>query len=130
MSHVGEYFDRIFLTALGSSKAKRVEKVRQAEDATGYSGFIRDRLTLTNDDLLELTEYVEIQAGEMIVTRYRHHWQNKEGQCIKRWGNAPHHRQVSSFPHHLHDGAEENVVEHLPVNALQILNLVMQSIEQ
>jgi hypothetical protein len=55
-----------------------VEKVRQVEDATGHSGFIRYRLTLINDDLLELTEYIEIQAGEILVTKYRHHWQNKQ----------------------------------------------------
>jgi hypothetical protein len=107
-----------------------VEKVRQAEDATGHSGFIRYRLTLINDDLLELTEHIEIQAGEILVTKYRHHWQNKAGQLIKRWDNAPQHRQVPSFPHHLYDSVKENVVEHPPVNALQILNLVIQSMEQ
>jgi hypothetical protein len=127
VSQVGEYFDRLFLTALVSPQIKRVEKVRQEEDATGQIGFMRYRLTLSNDDLLELTEYIEVRTGAIVVTKYRHHWQDQAGRLIKRWDNAPHHPHVSSFPHHLHDATEENVVEHPPVEALQILNLVMQA---
>lgn len=56
MSHVGTYFDRVLLTALGSPKVKRVEQVRREHDATGRMGFIRYRLTLMYDDLLELGE--------------------------------------------------------------------------
>jgi uncharacterized protein DUF6516 len=105
VSHVSVYFDRVLLTALGSPHVKRVEQVRREHDATGRIGFMRYRLTLINDDLLELTERVEVQAGEIVVTKYRHHWQNQEGILIKRWDNAPHYPQVASFPHHLHDGS-------------------------
>ena len=73
MSQVGEYFDRLFLTALASPQVKRVEKVRQEEDATGQIGFMRYRLTLSNDDLLELTERIEVRARAIVVTKYRHH---------------------------------------------------------
>ena len=125
MSHVSVYFDRVLLTALGSPKVKRVEQVRREHDATGRIGFMRYRLTLMNDDLLELTEHVEVQAGELVATKYRHHWQNQEGVLIKRWDNAPHYPQIVSFPHHLHDGSEANVMAHPPVDALQVLRLVM-----
>ena len=40
MSHVGTYFDRVLLTALGSPKVKRVKQVRHEYDATGRMGFI------------------------------------------------------------------------------------------
>jgi hypothetical protein len=88
-------------------------------------GFMRYRLTLMNDDLVELAERVEVQAEEIVVTKYCHHWQNQDGCLIKRWDNAPHHPQVVSFPHHLHDGSENNVVAHPPVHALQVLRLVI-----
>jgi len=125
VSHVSVYFDRVLLTALGSPKVKRVEQVRRAHDATGRIGFMRYRLTLINDDLLELTERVEVQAGEIIVTKYRHDWQNQEGVLIKRWDNALHYPQVAGFPHHLHDGSGDTVVAHPPVDALQVLRLVV-----
>jgi len=91
VNHVGVYFDRVLLTALGSPKVKRVEQVRREHDATGRIGFMRYRLTLINDDLLELIERVEVQVGEIVVTKYRHHWQNQEGTLIKRWDNAPYY---------------------------------------
>jgi hypothetical protein len=115
------------LTALASPQVKRVEKVRQEEDATGQIGFMRYRLTLSHDDLLELTARIEVRSRAIIVTKYRHHWRDPTGRLLKRWDNAPHYPHVPSFPHHLHDGAEENVVEHPPVDALQILHLGMES---
>jgi len=127
VSHVGVYFDRVLRAALGSPQVKRVEQVRREHDVMGRIGFMRYRLTLINDGLLELTERVEVQAEEIVVTKYRHHWQNQEGFLIKRWDNAPHHPQVASFPHHLHDGSEDNVVAHPPVHALQVLRLVIEA---
>jgi len=128
VSTVQAYFDRILVTALASPHVTRVEKIRQEEDARGQMGFMRYRLMLHNGDLLELTERIEVQAGAIVVTKYRHHWQDHAGRLIKRWDNAPHHPHVQSFPHHLHDGAEEQIVEHPPVDALQILHLVLRSI--
>jgi hypothetical protein len=125
---VHDYCERLFLAALASPHVKRIEKIRQEEDATGQIGFMRYRLTLRNDDLLELTGRLEVRAGALVVTKYRHHWQDHTGRLIKRWDNAPHYPQVPSFPHHLHDGTEENVVAHPPVEALQILHLVIASI--
>jgi hypothetical protein len=129
VSQVGTYFERLLLTTLASPHVKRVEKLRQEEDTTGSLGFIRYRLTLSNDSLLELTERVEVQAREIVVTKYRHHCLVRTGRLIKRWDIAPHHPEVPSFPHHLHDGAEAQVVAYPPVNALYILTLVIQSIE-
>ena len=109
---------------------KRVEQVRREHDATGRIGFMRYRLTLINGNLMELTECVEVQAGEIVRTKYRHHWQNREGLLIKRWDNTPQYPQVASFPHHLHDGSEDNVVAHPPVQALEVLCLVVVMLEQ
>jgi hypothetical protein len=72
VNYVSVYFDHVLLTALGSPKVKRVEQVRREHDATGRIGFIRYFMTLINDDLLELTARVEVQAGEIVVTKYRH----------------------------------------------------------
>jgi hypothetical protein len=51
VSQIDEYFEHIVLTALGSPKIRRLEKIRYEEDTTGYIGFIRCRLVLINDDL-------------------------------------------------------------------------------
>ncbi|MFQ6056656.1 MAG: DUF6516 family protein, partial [Methanosarcinales archaeon] len=32
---------------------------------------------------------------------YSYHWQ-KNNELIMRWDNAPHHRDLPNFPHHIH----------------------------
>lgn len=72
MSRIGDYCDRLVLTALASPRIERIETVRHAEDATGQIGFMRYRLTLSNGGLLELTERLEVRAEAIVVTKYRH----------------------------------------------------------
>jgi len=35
---------------------------------------------------------------------YSFHWQKENGELIVRWDNAPHHREITTFPHHVHTG--------------------------
>ena len=44
-----------------------------------------------------------------VDSKYSFHWQ-REDEMI-RIDTAPHHRQLSTFPRHIHIGKEENVVE-------------------
>ena len=62
------------------------------------TGFFRARVKMADGDLFESVE------------NYKFHWQDSRGGLIKRWDNAPHHPEVEGFPHHLHDGSEENVI--------------------
>ncbi len=34
--------------------------------------------------------------------KYSYHWQDTGGNLIARWDNSPHHKDISSFPHHKH----------------------------
>lgn len=38
--------------------------------------------------------------------KYSYHWQKPNGQLIMRWDNKPHWRDLVTFPHHKHIGAE------------------------
>lgn len=33
---------------------------------------------------------------------YTFHWQTADGKLRKRWDNVPHHKDVDTFPNHLH----------------------------
>lgn len=65
----------------------------------GY--FLRLRVELINDSLLFTKEYYN---GDRRY--YSFHWQKKNGDLIVRWDNSPHHKQISSFPHHKHIGGK------------------------
>jgi len=65
---------------------------------------------MADGGLLEIAEFFVLEANAIVVGNYKFHWQDPQGRLIKRWDNAPHHPKVEGFPHHLHDGSEENVM--------------------
>ena len=71
----------------------------------------RYRLKLKDGSIVELTERIIEEKGKFNTTKYRFHWQNKSGELIKRWDNAPHHPEINSFPDHLHDIATSPIRE-------------------
>jgi hypothetical protein len=50
---------------------------------------------------------------------YAFHWERRAlDGLLYRWDDAPHHREIGTFPHHLHNGSELAVVEsQLPVDS-------------
>jgi len=44
--------------------------------------------------------------------RYSYHWERKHvNGSIYRFNNAPHHKDIRTFPDHLHYGNEDNVID-------------------
>ena len=108
-----------------------VEIVRRLIRDTEFEKVLhyRYRVLLANGDLIEMTERaIEVQ-GSLEVSKYRHHWQNRNGLLIKRWDNAPHYRSIDTFPYHLHDGAEDHVVSHPPTTGLAVLQHILEARE-
>ena len=89
----------------------------------------RYRVLLTNGDMVEMTERGLEAQGILEVNKYRHHWQDPHGRLIKRWDNAPHYRAIDTFPHHLHDGAEDHVVRHPATTGLEVLQHIIEAVE-
>ena len=100
-----------------------VDVVRRDIRETGMekTALYRYRLKLNDNSLVELTERLVEEKGQLRVTKYRFHWQDRSGKLIKRWDNAPHHPEIDSFPHHLHDGSESVVIQHQHCSAVSIL---------
>ncbi len=94
------------------------------EEVQGDMGMLRYRLTLRGSGLLEIFERFQVVEGRVQVAKYSFHLQDAAGQLLKRWDNAAHHHEISTHPHHVHDGAEANVRPHGPINAEEILALV------
>lgn len=87
-------------------------------------GYYRLRIRLVNDDLIQVIERLEWSGQEARTSKYSFHWQQNDGTLIRRWDNAPHHRTLATFPHHLHEKSEDNVLPHLPINCLALLDIV------
>ena len=65
--------------------------------------------TLLTDD-----SYLDIRLS---ADAYAFHWERRAiDGTLFRWDDAPHHQEIPTFPHHLHNGSESHVVEsQLPV---------------
>jgi len=92
-------------------------------------GLYRYRLDLTNGDLLEAFERFFVRRGQVEVHKYSFHWQNRDGHLVARWDNAAHHPELPTFPHHIHDGAEEAILPHASVSLADVLALIGRRLE-
>lgn len=76
-----------------------------------YEGFIRGIIHFKDNSLLYLREFVYV---EIIIDRkmYSYQYMDAENTLIFRYDNTEHHRKLNlpNFPHHKHDGREDNVL--------------------
>ncbi len=58
---------------------------------------------------------------------YSYHWQ-KGDELVKRWDNAPHHKELPDFPHNVHEGA--NILSGPAVNLTDVLAYIGTELER
>ncbi len=110
MQQIEAYLHQIRLVLISNPVVANYEVVRQW--AHSDDGYIRVRITLINGDFLEATMYVVLMNRAVVIDNYRYQWMSPDKKSLRRrWDNAPHHLTLTSFPHHIHDGSEENIVE-------------------
>jgi hypothetical protein len=88
---------------------------------------VRGVLTLIDGSEPRFLEYVRIIGGQAKVLRYRFQWQTEEG-FIARWNNAPHHREVETFPNHKHVRGEEGPKPSRETNLASVLKEIEEEI--
>lgn len=88
------------------------------EEITDLIGYIKGKFELMNGSELYFFEFVEIQNNTPLLVKYKYQWQSPEGNLLKRWDNAPHHREISTFPYHVHD---PNGVSPSPATNLELI---------
>lgn len=73
------------------------------EEITDLIGYLKGKLEMINGSVLYFFEFVEIQNNVPVLVKYKYQWQSSEGDLLKRWDNAPHHREINTFPYHVHN---------------------------
>ena len=127
---IHEYLKELDELISASPEVRDVEVVRKSVWDTGLEkiAVYRYRLTMSDRSLRELTERLVEEKGTLSIKKYRHHWQSPDSKVIKRWDNAPHHPEIDTFPHHLHDVSEINVIRHDEISGLDALTTVISII--
>jgi hypothetical protein len=92
------------------------DKSVDLREFSATEGMLRGRLLFVDGSMLEFMEYLK----EENRLKYRFHLMDKEGNIVFRYDNTPHHKDVSSFPHHKH--LPINVVESDEIGIMDILD--------
>ena len=122
MQEIETYLQQIELALLSSPVVASYTIIHRW--ANSDDGYIRVRATLINHDFLEAAEYFVLENQQIVTEDYRYQWMAADKKTLRRrWDNMPHHPGLPSFPHHIHDAAEENIV---PGELLALLALIQR----
>lgn len=107
---IEDYFQQIRIL-IESSEIVEIFNL-ETEKRGMYEGFLRAKLEFKDNSLLHLREfiYVEISPDRKM---YSYQYMTSENNLIFRYDNTEHHRKLNltTFPHHKHDGSEDNIVK-------------------
>ena len=67
-------------------------------------GFIKGIIIFTNGYKLEFMEVKDTEISSK--DKYKYHFMDEQNNLIFRYDNAPHHREIKTFPHHKHLSTE------------------------
>lgn len=97
--------------------------VEYAETGDGVAQY-RMRVTLLDGSQLQCVERVRLQPDGLRTEKYSFHWQRPDGYLICRWDNAPHHPELSTFPHHIHESDDTHVLPHKAMDISGVLERI------
>lgn len=60
--------------------------------------------------------------------KYSYHWQTEDNKLLLRWDNAPHYKELETFPHHKHVGKKIEAVSRLSVE--EVLKYIKESLSE
>lgn len=121
MTEIDAYLDALKLKLVVSPVVARYTVIK--ERTTSTDGYLRVQAMLSNGDFMELTEYFVYSQQQIETIDYRYQWMDATRQNLKRrWDNTPHHPEIPSFPHHIHQAGEPHVLAGEPLNIIQVLN--------
>jgi hypothetical protein len=99
------------------------------DEITLQVGHFKGMLEFVGGSILHFIEFVETYEGEKVKRlKYKYHLQSESGELIARWDNVPHHRDISSFPHHKHD--KNGVHPSEPADLKAILDIIIEGLEE
>ncbi len=78
-----------------------------------HEGFIRGEAYFVDGSILHLREFVDVETTiDRLTYAYQYMNMNADRQLIFRYDNTGHHKKLNlpTYPHHKHDGSENNVV--------------------
>lgn len=122
------YLER-FHSILTSRQDWLIESLLIDEIIPDQEGLVDGRLRFWDGSLLEFSETLSVRNMLLVKTRYAYHYQNGKEQLIFRYDNAPHHPQISTFPHHKHVVNPTTQIERIEATSIPDLMAILHEID-
>ncbi len=90
------------------------------DDRGTFEGFVRGDLVLSDGSRLHWREFVNTEFG-LHQIMYSFQYMDDQGNLIFRYDNTGHHANVSTFPHHKHEGSMRKIVASAPPSLADVL---------
>jgi len=81
--------------------------------------YYKIQIFFTDESILFAKEYFDLEERN-----YSFHWQKNDNSLIKRWDNAPHHKNIATFPHHKH--CKDGIHESFEISLVEVLKKISQ----
>ncbi len=118
------YFDKV------QSKLKEIEWLIKSERIdydllSDEMGIIKGEIVFIDGSTLEFREMVSREIPD-----YRFQYMEKNNELLWRWDTAPHHKEIRTFPYHLHSpkGIEGSEKVDLTYVIEKITNMVIKKL--
>jgi hypothetical protein len=82
------------------------------------------KVQFIDESVLHIKDYLFLDGKR----KYSFQWQTQEGGLISRWDNSPHHKEISTFPHHQHEPYK--IVKSHSRNLSEILKIISEIITE
>lgn len=67
-----------------------------------HTAYIKGTFLFVNSSILEIAIFANEHRNTVNIDKYRFHYMDKHRHMVFRYDNAPHHPEISNFPHHKH----------------------------
>lgn len=84
-----------------------------------YGYYFKIQCIFLNKFECHIKEYVD-----EATRNYSYHLQNAQSQLIIRWDNAPHYKNLKTFPHHIH--FENEIIDSYDIKFEEIFERIEQ----
>lgn len=123
---IARYFDEIEACLIASPAIASYQILRR--EIAPSDGKLRIKAKLSDGDMAELFEYVAETSGQIAAHKYSFQWQDAQGTLVRRWDNAPHHKELANAPHHSHepDGSSKSAAE--TMNMQKVIEEIEKSV--
>lgn len=117
---IHDYFSKI-QKKLDASKWIIIEQSINFDFISEEMGIITGKLVFIDNSILDFMELISKKEPE-----YRFQFMDKNKELIARWDSAPHHKEIATFPYHMH--TKKGVKESKKVALAEIIDIAVEKV--